>query len=131
MEPGLIFLAAVAAWVVAVLWDGRRSAKGDNRLTWVVHAPLLFSGLAMIWAGITMASSHLALGGGLALVGAITTVLVARALRAAPAGYMSEANARGLPGQWFDYLIWTALGVPIVISILVLAMAIADRFNRS
>ena len=131
MEPGLIFLAAVAAWVVVVLWDGRRSAKGEHRFTWLVHAPLLFGGLAMIWAGITMASSNLGLGGGLALVGAITTLLVARALRAAPAGYMSDAYARGLPEQWFDYLIWTAIGVPLVIAGMALLMAVADRFNRS
>jgi hypothetical protein len=120
----------VAAWVVVVLWTGRRSAKGDNRFAWLVNVPLLFGGLAMIWAGINIAPSNIALAVVMVLVGAITTVLIVRAIRAAPAGYASDAYAQGMPEQWVDYLIWAAIGVPLLLAAVALLIAIADRYNR-
>jgi hypothetical protein len=65
----------------------------------------------------------------MAVVGGITTLLVARAIRAAPAGYASSTYARGLPEQWVDYLIWAAIGVPIILSVFLLVMAITGQLG--
>lgn len=127
MEPRLILAVAGAAYLIAVLWAVRRSAKGDTRFTGLIYVPM---GLALSWAGITVASSNLALGVVMALAGAITVLLLVRALRASPAVPLSPEHAGGVPEQWVDYLIWTAIGVPIVLALLALVIAVADRYNR-
>ena len=129
MEPRLILAIAGVAYFVAVLWAARRSARGDSRFTGLVYVPVLLGGLVGIWAGISVASSNLAFGLVLVLTGAITVVLLVRAWRAAPASPISHAHAGGMPESWVDYLIWTAIGAPIVLAVLLLAFAIAERYN--
>ena len=126
MEPRLILTVAVAAYVIGVLWAARRSAKGDARFTGLIYLPM---GLALIWVGITVASSNLALSVVMVLTGAITVALLVRAIRVASSSPMSAAHASGMPEPWIDYLVWTSIGVPIVLAVLLLVMAIADRLN--
>ena len=128
MEPGLI-LAVAGAFIVAMLWGARRSARGDTRFNWLFVVPLLAGGLVLIWAGTRVASANLGMGAVMVVTGAITVVLLIRGLRASPSSPMSAAHAGGLPEPWFDYLIWTAIGVPIVLAVLALVLAIAERYN--
>jgi hypothetical protein len=130
MKPGLILAIAVPiVSVLGVLWAARRSRGGDRRFMGLAYVPAALGWLVMIWAGIGVASSSLGLGVVMILTGGITVLLLARALREAPSGPMSPEHAERMPERWQAYLIWVAIGVPIVFAVVLLIVAIAERFN--
>ena len=95
----------------------------STRFPLLVPVIQVITGLAVVWAGArTTELGSAPIGVLLFAVGGITTALAARQLinsvRSPDSGF--EASGK-LPKDQFDYIVWTAVGVPIV---LVLALLV-------
>ena len=84
----------------------------------------MVTALVVAWAGVrTVALGSAALGFILFAVGAITAVLAGRQvinrIRSPSSGFESSGE---LPKDQFDYIVWVALGAPVVIILAFLAL---------
>ena len=80
------------------------------------------------WAGLTLFGSNPAVGIILSGVSLVTLVLLFRMVTRTQA---ADANSPGEPsGPWFDYLIWMALGAPLILVGLLLIVAVTGGLNH-
>jgi hypothetical protein len=87
----------------------------------LVYVPALLGGAVVLWAGLRIATTDLLVGLPLIGVGVVTVILLVRVMlgsRAAPDGTTPTGD---ITGAYFDYIVWVALGVPMLA---VLALAI-------
>ncbi|SRR5258706_11446730 len=84
---------------------------------WVlVLIPVAFGWVVILRDGVQLLSrGELVMGLVLLAIGAITAVLGLRALRVLLAQSPEEASRFDLRGPEFDYLMWTLIGLPLVL----------------
>ena len=89
------------------------------RLIALIYVPPIVGGAAIVWAGVRLAMTNLPVGLLLIAMGVVTVVLLVRVLLgslSARDGTTSDGTAANgdLTGPYFDYLMWVALGVPML-----------------
>ena len=90
-----------------------------TRLIALIYVLPIVGGAAIVWAGIRLATTNLPVGLLLIAVGVVTVVLLVRVLLGSlsardgttPDGTTPNGD---LTGPYFDYVIWVALGVPML-----------------
>jgi uncharacterized membrane protein len=87
--------------------------------------PRLVTAFAFIWAGLYVVRSQVVIGVAMLVVGAISLALVWRLL--ADARSTGTARDAGMPRAEFDYLIWMALGVPMILTVLIVLLVLVER----
>jgi hypothetical protein len=97
-------------------------------MIWFMVGPrLLFAGF-LIWLGvITLRSSPLA-GLAVTAVGGMTVVLIVRMLRHQTSS-VDVPTFGDLNGPAFDSLVWAALGVPLLLGLILLILALTNGFG--
>jgi hypothetical protein len=127
MDRALLFgiLAFVVFLVVARTVLARRSGRDDVDLNTIVFGSALLGGVFTIWAGLKVSGTSLPLGLVMFAIGGVTIILVARMMVAdRAASKRPQASTGELTGPSFDYLVWVALGVPMLLvgGLLILAI---------
>ena len=92
-----------------------------SRIVALVYIPAILGGAVTVWAGLRLATTSLLVGLPLVAVGAVTVVLVVRLMLGRLAAPDGTTPTGDLSGPYFDYIIWVALGVPMLV---ILALAI-------
>jgi hypothetical protein len=95
-----------------------------NRWAGLVFAPSLFGGALVIVAGVRVAASNIPLGLLLMAIGGGTLVLVVRIMLGGRAAVDRFGSTGELTTPHFDYLIWTALIVPMLLVVALLIIAV-------
>ena len=89
------------------------------RVIALIYVLPIVGGAAIVWAGVRLAATNLPVGLLLVAMGIVTVVLLVRVLLgslAARDGSSPDGMTRNgdLTGQYFDYVMWIALGVPML-----------------
>ena len=100
-----------------------------NRLAGVVFVPGLFGGVLMIVGGIRVAASNMPLGLLMTAIGVGTVLLVVRLMRGAAGAVNSFESTGELNTRDFDYLIWSALIVPMLLIVALLIVGITSALT--
>jgi hypothetical protein len=108
-------LARLALW---------RVSKGHGAFMWVLYAPLLFVLAAGIWVGFQVAVLDAVVGVLIVVVFAITILLLVRLLLHRPSTIDSVDASGDVTKPAFDYVVWTMLGLPIVLGGILVILAI-------
>jgi len=91
--------------------------------------PAVVSGVVTILLSFKIAATNLALGLFVMGFGAITTVLMVRRILAHRGAEERLVDVGELRGPEFDYLIWTALGVPMFLVVALVILAITGALS--
>jgi hypothetical protein len=96
------------------------------RLVGLRFVPGLLSGAVFVWGGTRVAATNIPLALLMMVIGAITLVLALR-MMVGDRGAAERLESTGeLSTPHFDYLIWTALVVPMLLVVAILIVAIAS-----
>lgn len=87
--------------------------------------PRLGAGVVMAVVGIIVAQHHPIIGIVLVAIGTVSTGLAVRALRESPNDNTPEGGT--LSRSALDLIIWTSLGIPVVMAILLVILVVAER----
>jgi hypothetical protein len=126
MDPVLIVGAVV---LISVLGGARfvairRAAVGDDRFVGLFCMPTLLGGVVVMWAGLKVAGTSLPIGLLILAGGGVTTVLVARMIVTGPTIARRMVSSGDLSGPYFDYIIWLAIGLPMLLLVGLVILAI-------
>ncbi len=100
-----------------------------NRLAGVVFVPSLFGGVLAIVGGVRVAAWNIPLGLFMTAIGVGTIVLVVRLMRGGAAAVNSFESTGELNTRHFDYLIWSALIVPMLLIVALLIVVITSALT--
>jgi predicted benzoate:H+ symporter BenE len=122
----LAFVIGIVLFVALVIFARtvivRRSGTNDVDLNWIPFGSALFSGTLLTWAGLRTAATNLPMGLFILAMGGVTIALLARIVAASRA--VRRPPVGELTGPSFDYLVWVALGLPMLIVALLAILAI-------
>ena len=124
-------IALVAAVIVVRRIAIRRIAAGDGRFAWVYFAPTLLIVAWLVWISIGMWAVQPLLAVGAGVVAAVSLILLGRTV-----GRMaSDAGTPGAIGElsapMFDYIVWTSIGVPVVLIVGLLILVVSGALGKS
>jgi hypothetical protein len=101
------------------------------RLAGLMFVPGLLSGAGIIWGGTKVFASSILLAVLMIAIGVVTIVLVLRMMVENRAAADRLESTGALTTPHFDYLIWTALVVPMVLVVALLILGITSALaNR-
>jgi hypothetical protein len=95
------------------------------RRPWLRLLPRLLAALLIIWGGLQIARSNLAIGLAVVVVGAISIVLLWRIWVVERTATMAKDG--DLTEPEIDYVVWAALGLLMIFAILLVILAITGR----
>jgi hypothetical protein len=103
----------------------RRLVAGNPRGAWLVFLPTLGFACLFVGVGVMIVARVGMVGIPIAVVATVSLLLLVRAVRASAGttGTPAESAALG-EGPWFDYIVWGAVGMPILIVVVILLLAI-------
>lgn len=109
----------------------RRVAKGDRRFFWLYFAPTLIIFTYLIWIAIGMWKVQPVLSIGIGLVAVVSLVLLARMIRGMATVGPSPESPGDLASPSFDYIVWMALGAPLLLVVLLLILLVTGGLTYS
>jgi hypothetical protein len=125
MDPVALVAIVVVVAVVGVRFVGvRRAAAGDDRFIGLLYVPTLLGGVVVMWAGVRVAGTSLPVGLMILAIGGVTTVLVARMIVGGPTIARRLTSSGDLSGPYVDYIIWLAIGLPMLMGLGLVILAI-------
>jgi hypothetical protein len=127
----VVGLGILAILVVARHIAARRVAKGDRRFAWLFFAPTLLMFSYLLWISATMWRIQPLVSIGVGLVAAVSLVLLARVARGMATGRETPELLGDLRGPSFDYLIWTAIGLPMLMVVVLVILLATGAFTNS
>ena len=130
MEP-LVVIAVVAIWLGLRLFAGRRVAAGQGRFIWVFFGPTFLVLLIAIWFAVRIWATQPLAAVGIALLSVPSAFLLARALRRMAFDIGAPAKTGELPPPMFDYIVWTAIGAPFVLVVLLLLLLVTGGLGAT
>lgn len=128
MEP-FAGVAALAAWVATLVFASRRRAKGQTRWAWVFFAPNVAVLLYLVWAAVRSWPEQPFLALFLGLIGVPSLLLLIRSARKQVSDVLPSDPAWTLSSAEFDYIVWTAIGVPFVLVAFLLVLLVTGGFG--
>jgi len=104
------------------------------RLIALIYVLPIVGGAAIVWAGVRLAMTNLPIGLLLIAMGVVTVALLVRVLLGSlsardgttPDGTTPNGD---LTGPYFDYVIWVALGVPMLAIVAFAILAVTGALN--
>jgi hypothetical protein len=121
------WIAVTAIVIAGTLLAARRVAAGDRRFVWVFGTPALIGFVVVLWAGLRAGTDQPLLAIGLAVIAVPSIVLMIRRLRYQATHSDDFDRSGNLGSPAFDYIIWTAVGVPFLFAgLLVLLLITGD-----
>jgi len=125
---GLLVVAAVFAVRQLAI---RRVAKGDRRFFWLYFAPTLIIFTYLIWIAIGMWKLQPVLAIGLGLLAVVSLVLLVRMIRGMAMVGPPPESLGELASPSFDYIVWLALGAPMLLVVLLLILLVTGGLTTS
>jgi hypothetical protein len=95
-----------------------------HRFVVLMAIPGVVIGLIMLWASYRIATTNLLLGLLMFAFGATTAFLMVRRILGSRGPDNDLAEVGALRGPEFDYLIWTALGIPVFLVLFFIVLAV-------
>ena len=123
--------AALVGLVVLRLLAARRVVRGDRRFVWLVFAPTLWFAFGLIWISVTLLTVQPVAGlffGAVSVIGAILLVRMVRALATA-SGSPDQSGPTSGPAE--DFLVWGALGLPLLTSVALIVLLITGELGNT
>ena len=99
------------------------------RLIALIYVLPIVGGAAIVWAGIRLAMTNLPVGLLLIAMGVVTVVLLVRVLLGSLSAREGTTPNGDLSGPYFDYVIWVALGVPMLAILAFAILAVTGTLN--
>ena len=101
----------------------------NHRLVGLRFIPGVMSGIAFIWAGTRVGPTSVPVALLMMAVGVITLVLVVRMMLGNRAAAERLESTGALTEPHFDYLIWSALLVPMLLVVVLAVLAITGALT--
>jgi hypothetical protein len=130
MEP-LAGAVRVAGWVAMTVFGARRVARGHRRWAWVFFGPVAIGLLSVVWIAIRSWSGQPVLAIALGLIGIPSLVLFLRSARKQAADVLPEDPTWTLSSAQFDYIVWTAIGLPFLVVLLLLVLLVTGGLSTA
>lgn len=130
VEP-LIGIALLASLVLIRRFAARRIAHGQGRFVWIYVAPMTLAMVFLVWIAVRMWTTQPLAGIGLALLIVPIVVLYLRAAKQSALVVGSRDVSGELSAPWFDYIVWTAVGAPLLLGVLLILLLIAGGLGTS
>ena len=130
VEP-LIGLAVLVTWLGIKVFAARRVVRGHHRFAWVFFAPALFGMVFVVWLAIRSFAAQPLLAIILGLVGIPSLVLLLRTARQRASHVLPSDPTWELSSAHFDYIVWMAIGLPLVLVTGLLLLLIGGALGTS
>lgn len=130
MEP-LAWLVLGAGWLGIMVSAARRRARGPSRWAWVFFAPAAVPLLAGVWIAIHSWADQPLLTVFLGLVFVPSLLLFLRSARQQVSDVLPSDPTWKLSSAQFDYIVWTAIGAPIMLAVLLLSLLVTGGLGTS
>ncbi len=122
-------LALVTPVIVVRHLAVRRMVKGDRWFAWVYFAPTLMILGYLVWIAIGLWTTQPVAAIGLGVVGGASLVLFVRVVREMASATRTTETIGELTSPFFDYIIWAAIGAPMVLVALLLALLVTGALG--
>jgi hypothetical protein len=109
----------------------RRVAKGDRRFLWLYFAPTLIVFAYLIWIGIEVWRASPVVSIFMGLLAVVSLVLLVRMIRGITAAHPVQQKTGELSPPQFDYIVWTALGAPMLFVGVLLILLVTGALTNS
>jgi hypothetical protein len=130
MEP-LAWVAVGAGYFAIMALGARQLARARRRWVWVFLAPAGVVLLYMVWIAVRNWPDQPVLAIFLGLIGVPSLILFIRSARRQISDPLPSDPSWTLSSEQFDYIVWTAIGVPLVTVVLLLVMLVTGGFGTS
>jgi hypothetical protein len=130
MEP-LVSVALAVGLVVIWLFAARQIAAGRRRFWWVMLTPVLLGQVLMMWIAARSLTTQPLLSIVIGLIAVPSFVLLIRRGRQQAADVSVTDPTWTLSSAHFDYIVWTAIGVPFVAILGIVVLLIVDALGGS
>jgi hypothetical protein len=130
MEPYLIIAVATMALWVARRFALRQMARGRTQYIWLFFAPTLVWSFAVIGVGLYVTTKASVVGVAIAVLGAVTFALQVRMLRHQTMSTPAELSTGDISPEAIDYIIWMAVGLPMVFAIGLVILGLSGALSR-
>jgi hypothetical protein len=127
----LIGIALVVGLVLIRHFAARRIAAGHRRFVWIYVAPMALVMIYLVWIALRMWTTQPLAAIGLGLLVIPTLVLYLRGAKQSAVGVASRDVGGELSASWFDYIVWTAVGAPLVLGVLLLLLLLTGGLGTS
>ncbi len=124
-------LALFAVAVTIAVFALRRAGRGERRWLWVLFAPVAATQLYLVWTALQTWTEEPALATVLCIVGVTSFVLFLRSARSRVADGLPSDPDWTLSSAGFDYIVWTALGVPMLLAGFLLLWLVTGGFGSA
>ena len=121
---------AVIANLVAVrLFAARQIGRGHHRFALVYFAPMLFAMIYIVWIAVGLWAISPLAAMGVGTLGVVSLALLVRLVRGMASGAGNPATLGDLPSPAFDYIVWMAIGAPMVLVVALLLLLVTGGLN--
>lgn len=128
VEPWIV-VAVVAGLIIVRHFAIRRIANGQRRFVWVYFAPTIFVMTYLIWIPVRMWTDQPAAAIALGLLGIPSLLLFVRMLRRMATDAGTSEMIGDLSPPYFDFIVWTAIGVPMLLVIGLIVLAVSGKLG--
>lgn len=130
MEP-VVGVALVVGFAVIWLFAARQIAAGRRRFWWVIFTPAFVGPILMIWVAVRSLTTQPLLSLFIGLIAVPTFVLLIRRGRQQASDVAVTDPTWTLSSAHFDYIVWTAIGVPFVAIVGLVVLLIVNALGGS
>ena len=130
MEP-LAWVAVGAGSFAIIVFGARQVGRGHRGWGWVFLAPAGVVLLYMVWIAVRNWPDQPLLAMFLGLIGVPSLILFIRSGRKQLSDPLPSDPSWTLSSEQFDYIVWTAIGVPLVAVVFLLVMLVTGGFGTS
>jgi hypothetical protein len=128
VEP-LVGLALGAGWLGIWIFAARQVARGRRRFAWVFFAPGLFGLIYVVWIALRSWANQPLTAIVLGLVTVPSLLLFIRMARQRASEVLPSDPSWTLSSAHFDYIVWMAIGLPMVAILGVIVLLIAHALG--
>ena len=130
MEPYLIIVLATLVLWVARRFAARQMARGRAQYIWLFFAPTLIGNIAIMGVGLYVTTKAVVVGVAIAVVSAVTFALQVRMLRRQAVATPAELSTGDISPEALNYILWMAVGLPMLLAIGIVILALSGALNR-
>jgi hypothetical protein len=130
VEPWIGF-GVLAILAVIRHFAARRIGQGHSRSVWLFFGPTIFLLAYPVWIAVRMWTTQPLGAIGLGLFSVATLLLFIRMASQSAHNPGAYTTTGELSGPAFDYIIWMALGAPLVLVVVLLLLLVAGGLRTS
>jgi hypothetical protein len=130
MEP-IVGVALLVGCAVIWLFATRQIAGGRRQFAWVMLAPVLLGQVVMMWVAVRSLATQPMLSIVIGLIAVPSFVFLIRQGRQQASEVPVTDPTWTLSPAHFDYIVWTAIGVPFVVIVGLVVLLIVNGLGDS